>query len=96
MMFTVIIHSFWIVGLALLLAALSYHRYLAAQQGHHLRQQLGEASFQAVFYLSLVLVGIGLAGTSATAWEMALWVVLTVVATAGGARYVVLHLGNRE
>lgn len=95
MMSTVIIHSFWITGLALLLAALSYHHYQAAQQGQSLRQQLGTSSFQAVFYLSLVLVGIGLAGTSATVWEMILWAVLTVIATAGGARYVVLHLGNR-
>jgi len=96
MMLTIIVHSFWITGLALLLAALSYHHYQATQLGHRLRQQLGEPSFQIVFYLSLVLVGIGLTGTSATIWEMSLWAVLTVVATAGGARQAVLHLGNRE
>jgi hypothetical protein len=32
------------------------------------------------FWLAVVLVGIGLAGTSQRNWELAIWIVLTVIA----------------
>lgn len=73
---SVITNSFWILGLAVLLAAFSYSYWLGGQQGTTLRQQLQRPAFLRVFAIALVLVGIGLAGTSQTIWETVLSIVL--------------------
>ena len=65
-------NSFWIVGLALLLAAFSYHYWVAQTTQLSLKEQLNTQPFQQLFWLSFVLVGIGLVGTSTTWWEMRL------------------------
>ncbi len=80
MLRTVVLNSFWIIGLALILAALSYHRYLAIIWKRSLREQLGQASFQLVFLAGAALVGLGLAGTAAALWETIVWAILTAVA----------------
>jgi len=77
---SVIFNSFWIVGLAILLAAFSYHYWLAEQEGIRLRKKLGLVGFQRALWLSLALVAIGLAGTSQSTWETVIWGVLTLVA----------------
>ena len=69
---TVVAHGFWIAGLALMLAALSYHYWLAEQTGHSLREQLAGPSFQRVFVGGLMLVGIGLSGVSRQPWQLVL------------------------
>ena len=69
---TVVAHGFWIAGLALILAALSYHYWLAEQTGHSLREQLAGATFQRAFLGGLLLVGIGLSGVSRQPWQLAL------------------------
>ena len=69
---TVVAHGFWIAGLALMLAALSYHYWLAEQTGHSLREQLAGPSFQRVFVGGLLLVGIGLSGVSRQPWQLVL------------------------
>ena len=43
---TVVAHGFWIAGLALILAALSYYTWLAGQEGRSLRQVLAGPAFQ--------------------------------------------------
>lgn len=73
-------HVFWIVGLALLLAAFSYHYDLAQRQERPLSAQLYSRSFVVSAWISLALVGIGAAGTSQRIWEAALWIVLTLLA----------------
>jgi len=75
---SVVTNSFWIFGLAVLLAAFSYFYWLGGQENTPLRQQLGKPSFLRVFAIALVLVGIGLAGTSQTIWETALSVILII------------------
>jgi hypothetical protein len=70
---SVIFNSFWILGLAVLLAAFSYHYWEANQQGQSLREQLSQASFLRFFWLAILLVSIGLIGTSQQIWEMAIW-----------------------
>jgi hypothetical protein len=77
---SVIFNSFWILGLAIMLAAFSYNYWLAKQEGHTLRKQLSGRLFLRPFWLAVVLVGIGLAGTSQRNWELAIWIVLTVIA----------------
>jgi hypothetical protein len=69
---SVVAHGFWIAGLALILAALSYHYWLAEQTGHSLREQFGGVSFQRVFVIGLLLVGMGLSGVSRQPWQLAL------------------------
>ena len=64
---SVIANGFWIVGLALVLAALSYYYWHASQAGHSLRP-----AFQKVAAVGLLLVGVGLAGTSTAPWQVAL------------------------
>ena len=56
---TVVAHGFWIAGLALILAALSYYYWLAGQEGRSLRRELAGPSFQKLLLVGLLLVGIG-------------------------------------
>lgn len=67
---TVIAHGFWIAGLALILAALSYYTWLAGQEGRSLRQELAGPAFQKPLLVGLLLVGVGLSGTSQQVWQV--------------------------
>jgi len=75
---SVLFNSFWIVGLALLLAAFSYHYDRAQRLNRPLRTQLRASSFTLAAWTSTALVGIGLAGTSSRAWESVLWIAFTI------------------
>ena len=77
---SVIFNSFWILGLSLMLAAFSYHYWLAGQENRQLRLQLSERGFLRPIWLGVILVGIGLIGTSQESWEMVLWGVLSLIA----------------
>ena len=80
--YAVLLNSFWIVGLALLLAALSYHHWAAQQTNTRLREQLQKPAFNKAFWLSFVLVAIGLAGTSQHIWETAVWGIFIIIGLA--------------
>lgn len=75
---TVVAHGFWIAGLALILAALSYHYWLAEQAGHSLREQLAGPSFQKLLVGGLLLVGVGLSGISRQPWQLVMSAVVVV------------------
>lgn len=77
--FSVFINSFWILGLSLLLAALSYHYWLAREEERRLREQYNQPSFLRIFWISLALVGVGLAGTSQYTWETAVWILFIIL-----------------
>lgn len=77
---TVVAHGFWIAGLALILAALSYYTWLAGQEKRSLRRELAGPSFQKPLLIGLLLVGIGLSGTSQQLWQ-----VIAAAAVAVGA-----------
>lgn len=77
---SVIFNSFWIFGLAIILAALSYYYWQADQEGNRLRTELGGLGFQRVLWIGLVFIGIGLAGTSSHLWEIILWGLVTLIA----------------
>lgn len=78
----VVFNGFWIVGLAILLAAYSYYSYEAAIQEQKLREYLPQTSFQQVALVSGVFVAIGLAGTSQAVWETIIWAIFALL-TAG-------------
>lgn len=66
---SVIGNSFWIVGLALMLAGFSYFYWVAGQLGRSLRQIMREPRFQMLIVGGLLLVGIGLTITAGDLWQ---------------------------
>jgi hypothetical protein len=77
--FSLFFNTFWILGLAILLAALSYYYWQASQESRPLREQLNQPSFLKFFWLSFVFIGVGLAGTSQRAWETTIWIIFTLI-----------------
>ena len=80
MVITVVTNGLWLVGLALLLAAFSYHYNEARQSERPLKRQLQRRSFSLVAWVSLFLIGAGLAATSQQWWEAAIWILFTLYA----------------
>jgi hypothetical protein len=76
---SVLVNTLWILGLALLLADLSFFSWLARQEGSSLRRQFNRAQFLKFFWLGLLLFALGLAGTSDRLWEVALWFLLALL-----------------
>ena len=70
----VLIATIWISGAALLLAGFSYHYWLAGDEKRPLREQLNQPSFLLIFYIAMILIGVGLAGSSTRWWETAVWI----------------------
>lgn len=75
----VLFNAFWILGLAVLLAAFSYQHWLARQTNIGLKEQLYTSAFGKAFWFSFVLVAIGLAGTSQRSWEAIIWAVFAII-----------------
>ena len=74
----IVFHSFWLLGAATLLAGFSYHWWVAAEENRPVRQQLNQTSFRLTAWIALLLIGIGLAGTSQTLWETILWIIISL------------------
>lgn len=68
--FSVFANSFWVVGLAVMLAGLSYYYWQATQTGRPLAQAFGSSPFQRVAVSGLLLIGIGLALTANGLWQV--------------------------
>ncbi len=71
-------NSLWILGLAILLAALSWAYWAASTTNVRFRVILTRRSAQQVLALGLVLLCAGLAATSKPRWQQALWLLLTL------------------
>ena len=69
----VIANSLWIVGLAVLLAVLSWARWIAHTEQSRLRSMLKQPSIQIALDVGLVLFCAGLAATGRAWWERVLW-----------------------
>lgn len=80
--FSVAANSLWIVGLAILLAAFSYHYDRAQRRQRSLREQLAEPSFATVAWLATVLIAAGLAATSTRLWETIIWILFAAISVA--------------
>ncbi|MEZ4516254.1 MAG: hypothetical protein R3C44_05225 [Chloroflexota bacterium] len=61
---SVIFNAFWISGLALILAAVSYYYWVAREEGQSVTLEFQQPAFLRFVYAGLILVGIGLIGTS--------------------------------
>lgn len=75
---SIFFNSFWILGLAILLASFSYQYWAATQENKRLRVQLNQPGFMRFFWLSMALIGVGLAGTSASIWEIIIWILFSL------------------
>jgi hypothetical protein len=69
----VIANSLWILGLAVLLAVLSWVHWVASTEKNRLRVVLQRAPIQIALEVGLFLFCAGLATTERTWWERTLW-----------------------
>lgn len=65
--------SLWILGLAVILATLSFADYHANRGSKRRREVLGEPGYRAAVNTGLTLFCLGLLGSSRTMWETVLW-----------------------
>lgn len=69
----VLFHGCWIIGLAILLAMLSYYHWVSGQNKQMtstVSQFMGSSVFSGI---GLMLISLGLAGTSQQSWELVVW-----------------------
>lgn len=66
---SVLSNSAWILGLAVILAAMSYAYWESTQAGRSFRESLGSPAFMMPLYGGLMLIGLGLLGTGGSALE---------------------------
>lgn len=73
-------NALWIVGLAIILAAVSYHAWLAGEASQRLRDALSLPSWKVPVSAGALLacVGFGL-GLAERPWERVVWTVLSLV-----------------
>jgi hypothetical protein len=76
----VALNALWIFGVAVLLAAVSYHRWLAAETSRRLRDVLSRSSWKISFSagMSLICAGVGY-GLADRWWEHLVWTGLLIV-----------------
>lgn len=73
-------NSFWIIGLAVIVATLSYNYWLAQVSGERWRDQFDKKMFLRPAWTGVVFITIGLAGTAVQWWETALWLAFLLYA----------------
>ncbi len=71
-------NAFWILGLALILTALSWANWAAAQERVPFRSAVGRPEVRRALDGGLMLFCAGLAATGRTRWEQVLWGALAV------------------
>jgi hypothetical protein len=74
----VMANGLWVLGLALLLATLSWAHWAASMERTRFRTILGRPGVQRTTNLALALFCLGLATTARKWWERAVWGLLTV------------------
>ncbi len=80
---SVVSNAFWIFGLAVILAGLSYYYWLSEQLGRPLGEVLSKPPFLIVVMGGLLLVGIGLTLTADSLWQTIPAAALIVASLAG-------------
>jgi len=75
----VVANSLWILGLAVLLATLSWSHWAASTEKARFRAMLGRPRVQRVLDLGFFLFCAGLAATGRAWWERLLWGLLAAV-----------------
>lgn len=74
------------MGVALLLAAFSYHYDQAQRKQRPLRRQLGASAFSLAAWIAFALIGVGLVATSTQLWEQLIWVAFSLYAAISAIR----------
>jgi len=74
----VLASGLWILGLAVILAGLSWAHWIAATAGIRLGAALRRPDVQRVLDVGLALFCVGLAATGRARWEQVLWGALAV------------------
>ena len=80
---SLISNSFWIAGLSVILATVSYGYWVASQQESGVLQVIQQRPFMRFVYTGLILIGIGLTATSNSTLEMILGGLFTAGAAYG-------------
>ncbi len=70
--------ALWIIGLAILLAAYSYHRHDVAQQSAYARHGRGRYKLGFVARLGLLFLSVGLGATSDSWLERGMWGIIAL------------------
>jgi len=70
--------SLWIVGLAILLTAVSFAYYHAQIRGGRLREELRAGGYQVAINGGLALFSTGMLGSANTWWERIVWGLLVI------------------
>lgn len=71
--------ALWILGLGLVVAALSFANYLTSQQKRRFKQVLKMSACRITIDLGLVFLCLGLTGGLSAVWERLLWGVLALI-----------------
>lgn len=66
-------NGLWILGLAIILAGLSWAHWIAREEQRRFRSVLSRPGIQRTIDLGLLLFCAGLAATSRALWERVLW-----------------------
>ncbi len=77
-------HALWILGLALILAALSWANWRAASEHTRFREALHRPAVRRALATGLALFAAGLAAAEHRPWATALWGILAVMALLQG------------
>lgn len=76
---SVAFNAVWIAGLSIILAAFSYHSWLAGVTGRALRAALNDRSWKLSFSTGMLMTCVGLGyGLTWNRWVTALWTALGV------------------
>ena len=74
-----VVNALWIVGLAIILAAFSYHQWLAGETSRRLRDVLSQPSWKILFAAGMVLTCVGVGyGLAEQWWEKPIWTTLAI------------------
>jgi len=82
---SVVLNGGWILGLAVILATVSYHNWAAETSERSLRRHLKAPSFNKGFAVGACLFCSSLAGLGEAWWERVVWGVLALLFAAQGA-----------
>ena len=75
----VALNALWIFGLAIIVAAFSYHRWLAGETSRRVRDVLTQPCWKLPFSLGMVLICVGVGyGLAGRWWEKAVWTALAL------------------
>jgi hypothetical protein len=71
--------TIWIFGASIILATFSYLYWVSTVSKQSLREQMKRPGYQQPLWIGLVLIAVGMAGTSSRTWEAVVWIILALL-----------------